>query len=231
MNKKPVNCSVIIPAYNEENRIEKTIKAFKSISNITQIIIVDDGSTDNTGLIAKKNNVDLISFAHNMGKGYALKQGFLKATQDVICFADADLGESANEFIKLIRAVIYDDADVAVAHFCNMRKAGIGAVQTIAKWGLNKLTKREFNSVLSGQRVIRKDIFKISYLEYPRFSVEFGMTVDFIKDRLNIVEVDVEMNHRKTEKDLKGYIHRLKQFYDILTIFLIKLLRQKRRYV
>lgn len=60
-------------------------------------------------------------------------------------------------------------------------------------------------------------------LDYPGFGVEFGMTIDLIKSGAKIHEVEVKMNHRRTKRDLKGFTHRGRQFWDIMLVLLIKL--------
>ena len=89
--------SVIVPAYNEEKRFEPFLKqliAFKKANPyIGEILVVNDGSTDNTlGLLNNyKKDIKIVSYKKNRGKGYAVKQGLLAATGDYICFMDADV--------------------------------------------------------------------------------------------------------------------------------------------
>lgn len=87
--------SIIIPTYNEEKRLPATlfkIKKFLKKSRIkNEIIVVDDGSTDNTVSVAKKHKVKILKNGRNFGKGYSIKHGVLKAKGDVILFTDADL--------------------------------------------------------------------------------------------------------------------------------------------
>ncbi len=91
--------SVVIPAYNEERVIEKTLKTYRDYlaENYEEfeLILVDDGSLDKTYEIAIKcTDVICISYKNNRGKGYAVKRGFLRATGNYIFFTDADLSYS-----------------------------------------------------------------------------------------------------------------------------------------
>lgn len=107
--------SLIIPAYNEEKIIGNTLKkvvAFFSKKDYTwQIIVVDDGSGDNTPkivreFIRKEKRVSLIVLDKNKGKGAALKEGFLKAKGKYTIFSDADLSvdiDSADKFLKFLK--------------------------------------------------------------------------------------------------------------------------------
>jgi len=90
--------SVIIPAYNEENRIEKTVLAIEGCLRAQkepfEILVVNDGSTDKTASVVnalENGNIRLLSYEKNKGKGGAVKYGVLFAAGDFICFTDADL--------------------------------------------------------------------------------------------------------------------------------------------
>jgi len=95
--------SIIIPAYNEEKRLPATllkIKKFLKKNKIkSEIIVIDDGSIDNTVSIAKKYGVKVLKNGKNVGKGYSVKRGIFAAKGDVILFTDADLSTPI-EFLK-----------------------------------------------------------------------------------------------------------------------------------
>ncbi len=103
--------SVIIPAYNEERTIKEMLSAYYDYLaqnyDEFELILVDDGSSDNTLEIAKKcTGVICISYKNNRGKGYAVKRGFLRATGDYIFFTDADLSyepQNITQALELFR--------------------------------------------------------------------------------------------------------------------------------
>ena len=102
--------SIIIPAYNEENKIKDTLENIKDIEEISGIIVVDDGSSDNTSKVAKEvksPKITVITQDKNRGKGYALNNGLKIAMEkaDIIGFLDADLGSSSKEVSKLITPI------------------------------------------------------------------------------------------------------------------------------
>tara|TARA_B100001778_G_scaffold290383_1_gene259851 strand:+ start:582 stop:1289 length:708 start_codon:yes stop_codon:yes gene_type:complete len=87
--------SVIVPAFNEEHSIEKTLNqiiAFLSHQDFNfEVIVVDDGSTDSTNeIVARRNDVQLVTLETNKGKGFAVKTGVLKSNNDFVLFMDAD---------------------------------------------------------------------------------------------------------------------------------------------
>lgn len=116
-----ITLSFVIPIYNEEKRIKKTLEALEELRlprglKLEEIIFVDDGSRDNSkfkiqpvrqaqGKHSKLNhkyNIKLISYKPNRGKGYAVRQGMLKSTADYTLFFDADLSTPLSEIVKFV---------------------------------------------------------------------------------------------------------------------------------
>ena len=120
----------------------------------------------------------------------------------IIGFLDGDLGSTSSEVKKLITPILNNEADVIIAKFPPAtKKGGLGFVKRLAKESVLEMTGKELDATLSGQR-----IFKI---------LKHGYTVK---------EVLVNMTHSETGRNLKGFIHRGKQFYHIK-----KVLRQKKK--
>jgi dolichyl-phosphate beta-glucosyltransferase len=101
--------SIVIPVYNEEKRIRNTLNElffYLQKTNLvpTEIIAVNDGSSDNTLEILKEyqDRINIISYSPNMGKGFAVKQGVLRAHGQYILFMDADLATSLNEISHIL---------------------------------------------------------------------------------------------------------------------------------
>ena len=113
MKKQPIlQISLIIPAFNEEKRIGSTLEEifgyFKNQNYLYEIIVVDDGSTDNTvgcvdGYVAKNSNTRLIKNGVNKGKGYSVKNGFIHAAGEYLLFSDEDLSTPIAQIEKLLR--------------------------------------------------------------------------------------------------------------------------------
>lgn len=102
--------SIIIPTYNEEQRINATLtKIFYFLEGIninSEVILIDDGSKDNTVKIAerfKKGNLHILKNGINMGKGYSVKRGMLYANGDLLLFSDADLSTPIEELINFLK--------------------------------------------------------------------------------------------------------------------------------
>ena len=222
--------SMIIPAYNEEVKIKDTLESIKGIKEINEIIVVDDGSTDKTTKIASEVNSEkivVLKLDKNRGKGYALNYGLKIAMKnaDIIGFLDADLGRSANDVKKLINPILNDEADVVIAKFPPAKKkGGLGFVKGLAKDSVFEMTGVELDATLSGQRLFKKEVLE-KFKEIPfGYGVEVGMTIDILKNGYKIKEVLVNMTHNEIGRDLKGFIHRGKQYYHIKRV-----LKQKKK--
>ncbi len=114
--------SVVIPAYNEENRLgaslERMLAFFNAQPYSFEMLVVDDGSTDGTAkivtdLAASNTQLKLLRYQANRGKGYAVRYGMLSAVGDLVLYCDADLATPIEEIEKLITA-IENGADVAI---------------------------------------------------------------------------------------------------------------------
>ncbi|MBM7581311.1 glycosyltransferase involved in cell wall biosynthesis [Caldicoprobacter guelmensis] len=218
---------VVIPAYNEGENIGSTLRALKSISCIREVVVVDDGSIDNTAQVVLKEGARLIKLERNHGKGYALRQGLKAVSSPIVLVLDADLGESAVEAVKLIQPIAEGWADVAIARFpCPPGRHGFGLVKGLSRIGVRLLTGKDLTAVLSGQRAFKREAITPEFFKYKRFGIEFGMTVDLLTHGLRVCEVDVEMTHRVTGLNFRGILHRARQFKDIFCVLVAKLLEK-----
>lgn len=216
--------SIIVPAYNESKDIVNTLESLKAIPEIDEIIVVDDASQDDTVALARQTGVTVIALANNMGKGGALNKGMESITGEIIGFVDADLGKTASEVRKLILPVVAGKADMTIAKFPRAKKkGGFGLVKGLARAGIKHFTGLEMDSPLSGQRVVIKEIIDdIGYLA-SGYGVEVGLTIDVARKGYKVMEVEVNMTHAETGRDLNGFMHRGKQFFHVSKVLMTKL--------
>ncbi|KJS87456.1 MAG: hypothetical protein JM58_04220 [Peptococcaceae bacterium BICA1-8] len=208
--------TALIPAYNEEKNIVLTIKTLQTIGEIKQIVVIDDGSTDQTGLISKEMGIEVIRICENKGKGNALNIGASYVKEALVALVDADLKETAIEVQKLIYPVVSGSYDMAIAIFPPAsKKGGVGLVKNAAFWGLKILTKQEFKAPLSGQRVMSKEVLQSLLPLASGFGVEVGMTMDALIKGYKILEVSTNMGHAETGRDWAGFLHRGVQLKDV----------------
>ncbi|WP_101773010.1 glycosyltransferase family 2 protein [Peptostreptococcus faecalis] len=213
--------SVIIPAFNECERIESTLDSIAKIDIINQIIVVDDGSNDDTGNVLKQYSSEKLTYmlkSKNEGKGKALEDGLkmLDSQADIVVFLDADLGETSSEVVKIINPVIEDKCDVCIARFRPAtKKGGMGFVKRLAKNSVYEMTGVELNATISGQRAFKREVIEKFDTIPDGYGVEVGMTIDILKWGYSVEEVIVDMTHNETGRDLAGFMHRAKQYLHI----------------
>ena len=111
IKKKRLDVSVIVPMFNEaenvSNTLDRIVKALDSVPKNWEIIVVDDGSTDQTKKVVEdyshfNRSVRLISYSQNQGRGKALRVGFAQARGDIICTTDADLSYDEKYIMQMV---------------------------------------------------------------------------------------------------------------------------------
>ena len=230
-----VRVSVVIPAYNEADVIADTIRGAQSIPEVDEIVVVDDGSTDNTASVARAAGAGpVIMLNRNNGKGGALNKALSQARGEILLLLDADLGVSSREAEKLLMPVLDGEADMTIAVFCDSepdesklaaRSKGFGLVMKTARFGIKALTGKQVKSPLAGPRALKREVVERAGGFESKFGVEVGLTVDALRMGYRIMEVPVHMVHRSSGRDFKGFVHRGKQMSDVLRILCRKALR------
>lgn len=213
------NVTAVVPAYNEGKRIVETIEALKSIDRITQIIVVDDGSKDGTyEILQSYDGIELMTSLINRGKGYAVSMALPNVINRYVLLADADLCGSAVELEKLTQYPLVGQNSMLVAVYPKpLKKGGFGLVKKLAGTSLHMLTGKSSSSVLSGQRLIYTDFLREIKLP-DRFGLEFKITLEALRKDIPIIEVPLEIRHRETGRDIRGFVHRGRQFTNILKV-------------
>lgn len=199
--------TVVIPAYNEEKYLAGVLEPLKKLEDISQIIVVSDGSTDNTVQVAEKCGVQVIVLSENIGKGGAMAVGVNSAQEEIILFLDGDLIGLTEEHVQgLIVPVLSDEIDMTIGIFEHGRLATDFA--------------QVLTPFLSGQRCIKKKwLYEIKDLAKTGFGVETALTNFAHEHNLRIKEVHLaDMSHVMKEEKLgliKGFAYRLKMYWEI----------------
>ena len=213
----------LVPAYNEEKRIADTIGALKSLSSVSEVVVADDCSSDDTVNEAKKAGATVIEHKYNLGKGQSLNKALESLEMSKysgVILADGDLASSAAEFKHLIEGFEQGSADMLIAGFGKpKKKGGFGLVKGLARWAIKKYGGSEqFKTPLSGQRLLATGILKDILPLAPGFGMEVDMTLKALKAGYKVREVPTKMTHDETGRNLAGFKHRGRQFVDILKV-------------
>lgn len=205
----------LVPARDEADRVADTVRALGAF--VDRVLVVDDGSRDDTAGQATKAGADVLRVARPIGKGGALERLLARAGHgaDIVVFADADLGSTAVHLQRLIDAVRSGSADMAVAVF-PPQGGGFGTVKRSAGWAVRRLGGHPVREPLSGQRAFTADALAKLRPLAPGFGVETALGIDAARRGLRIVEIPLELRHRATRRDISGFLHRGRQGWDIL---------------
>ena len=208
--------TAVVPVYNEENTIKDVLDVLMSSDRINEIIVVDDGSTDNTPSIIKKFKVKVITLKNNTGKGNSVRIATKNVKSDIILFIDADLLNLKKECINvLLEPVIYENAAMVIGL---MDKGNFIANIIMPYFPLT-----------GGQRTILTKVFmeirKSSFIE--RWGLESVMNDYCKKKKLKVVKIKLEgVDHIGLQTKKYGLMAFLRQIYDVILIR-IKLLGVK----
>ncbi len=209
-----INISVIIACFNERSTISKIID--KILSNdkfISEIIVIDDFSTDGSREILNNLSKDKIKYLilndKNYGKGYSIRKGIEKATNDIILIQDADLEYDPSDYEKLINPIINDKADVVYGS----RFVGSDEKRVLYFWHSkgnailtflsNIFTNLNLTDMECCYKVFKSKVIKSVKLEENRFGFEPEVTAKISKKDVRIYEVGVKYFGRKYSEGKK----------------------------
>ena len=192
-NKNSVKVTIIIPAYNEETGIKKTLnKIMENINNDSyEIIVVDDYSKDKTAeIVSSFDSVNLLQHTANKGYGAALKTGINNANSNIICITDADSTYPNEKIDSLLNQLIENDLDMVVGARTG-KNVKISMLRKPAKWAIGKLanwvTGQPIPDINSGLRVFKKSSFMpFQYIVPDGFSFTTTITLGMLSGRYKV---------------------------------------------
>ncbi|HJU63870.1 MAG TPA: glycosyltransferase family 2 protein [Candidatus Binatia bacterium] len=213
--------SVLIPIYNEERTLEEVVRRVRAVQIPKEIILVDDGSTDQSRAILTRlqeendrakdllNRMSIFFQPHNQGKGAALKAALSHVTGDVIVIQDADLEYDPKDYPSLLEPIRAGLADVVYG----TRFYGGGAHRVLFFWHYignlaltlisNMLTNLNLSDMEVGYKVFRAESVKGVNLKSNRFGFEPEITVKLAKKRCRFYEVPISYYGRTYEEGKK----------------------------
>lgn len=222
---------VIIPCYNEEKSIVKTVRELKAKTNF-DYIIVNDGSTDNSLDIIRKNKLNYINLDNNLGIGGAMQTGYKYAynhNYDIAVQLDGDGQHNPAYIKKIVEEIENGTADMVIGSrfvgnksefkSSQIRRVGIKLLSSL----VYIMTKYKILDITSGFRAVNKKIIKLFVESYPEEYPE--PVTDFIlaNQKYKIKEIAVSMNERKYGK---SSIRKFKSIYYMINVILLFILEK-----
>jgi glycosyltransferase involved in cell wall biosynthesis len=203
-----MSVAAIIPAYNEGKTIGNVLKVLMAMKDLDEVIVVNDGSGDNTATVARNYNARVVDLPKNSGKSIAVLTGVKNTQAEIILMLDADLvGLKELHVRELLQPVYSGEAAMTIGIFKNGRGA-TDLAQRIAPF-------------LSGQRALKRDVFdKLEKYPVKDYGLEIALTLMAERENIRVREVELRnLTHvMKEEKRglLAGFLSRIKMYWDII---------------
>lgn len=211
-----MNISIVLPAKNESGAIGQTIQNIHALQLAHEIIVVNDGSTDNTKAIAEQAGAKVVSHPYSKGNGAAIKTGARTATGDIIVFMDADGQHDPNDISRLIEKIEQGyDLVVGARQKGSQASVGRGIANALYNNLATYMTEQKVEDLTSGFRAVRADKFReFLYLLPNGFSYPTTSTMAFFRAGYSVTYVPIHAAKRIG----KSHIHPIK---DGVRFFLI----------
>lgn len=222
----------VIPAYNEAENIKKVLEEIKKDASFADIVVVNDGSKDNTSKIVNENGIKCIDMIYNVGYAMAVQTGIKYGYQnnyDYVIQFDADGQHIAKEAVKLLEAAKKENYDIVIGsrylentgYPCPLfRRVGTKIFECLIKLFCHK----KIADPLSGFQCLNKNVIKLysqkgEYPEYP----DANLIIEMLYKGYTIKEIPVKMRLRETGESMHGGIikpikYMISMFYTIVLI-------------
>jgi len=213
---KEIKISIIVPVFNEEktlNTILDKINQQKIEGILFEIIVVNDGSTDNSLKILKDNSNQyqkLINLEKNMGKGGAVREGLLDSSGEYILFQDADMEYDPSEYSKLLKPIIDNNADIVMGsrlmtsslnRYGGYSKNRLG--NNLITFIFNLLNHTKFTDIYSGYLIFKRENINPNRLRTDGWEQQAEILSKIIKKSNNIFDVPITYHGRTYEEGKK----------------------------
>lgn len=218
MNSPPLELSIVVPAFNEEQRLAKSLQSIcaylTSRSLRAEVLVIDDGSTDATATVVAASRAGfpelrLISNGRNQGKGFSVRQGMLEARGEIALFTDADLSapiEEADKLLAVLRDGSYDGAIGSRAVDRSLIEIHQPAYRERAGIIFNRVVRRitgvPFQDTQCGFKAFRRERARFIFEQQRTKGFGFDPEILFLAQQagLRIAEVPVRWAHNPATK-------------------------------
>ncbi len=232
LRPETVGLTVVVPVYNEPVTAVQIVEKVRQLPISKQIIVVDDGSTDDTAqqLQSLRNHDDVILLCHeeNRGKGAALQTGFAHAMGDIVIVQDADLEYDPSDILRVIQPVLDGKCKVAYgSRYLDNPKQDPSAVHRFGNaaltWLSNKLTGYQLTDMETCYKAFDRETLQQIRIEQSRFGFEPEITAKLARMGVQIEEVGIGYQSRSREEGKKiGWRDLVNAIYCMLRYNLIR---------
>jgi hypothetical protein len=201
--------TILVAARDEEDNIGETVTALRRAFPDAEVIVADDGSRDATAERAEAAGAFVICLPRR-GKGEALSAAERAAPPGAVLLVDADV---RGDLTPLLPS---DDVSqgLRIAVFARRQGGGFGIAKTVARALIRFRSGFEAAEPLSGQRALSAEARAAVFPLAPRFGAETRMTIDAVCAGVHVEEIPLELEHRATGRDARGFLHRGRQLLD-----------------
>lgn len=216
--------SIILPAKNEGAALKELLPRLRLAQPEAEIIVVDDGSTDDTRGICSSAGVNCLSSPYSMGNGAAIKRGARAANGDVLVFMDGDGQHDPADIARLLEKLeLGFDMVVGARDWSSQAGVGRGVANTIYNWLATRMTGHEVMDLTSGYRAVRAERFREFLHLLPNgFSYPTTSTMAFFRSAYPVAYLPIKAAQRVGKshiKPLKDGIRFLLIIFKIATLY------------
>ncbi len=212
------NITVIIPAYNEAAIIGDLVTEIKNLYPDFEIIVIDDGSDDETARVAQQAGATVYSHPYNIGNGAAIKSGIRKATGDVLIFLDGDGQHKPEEIADLIAHIPPYDMVVGARSTSDQASLGRAFGNKLYNWFASYVAKFSIKDLTSGFRAVKTKVARnFLYLLPNTYSYPTTLTLGVLRSGMSVRYIPIKTRRRKTGKSNIRMLKDGVRFFMIIT--------------
>jgi hypothetical protein len=201
--------TILVAARDEEDNIGETVTALRRAFPDAEVIVADDGSRDATAERAEAAGAFVMCLPRR-GKGEALSAAERAAPPGALILVDADVRGDLTPLLPSHKA----SPGLRIAVFARRQGGGFGVARAAARALIRLGSGFEAVEPLSGQRALSAEARGAVFPLAPRFGAETRMTIDAVRAGVHVEEIPLELEHRATGRDVRGFIHRGRQLLD-----------------
>ena len=210
--------SVVIPCYNEAQTIGDIVRKIRSLSSDFEILVIDDGSSDNTAEKASHAGATVYRHPYNIGNGAAIKTGIRKATGDILVFMDADGQHDPEDVQRLLTNMPEYDMVVGARSMQGQATLLRGLGNKVYNWLASYVARFNVQDLTSGFRSIKADIAKgFIYLLPNTYSYPTTITLGVLRSGMSVKYIPIQVRKRERGASNINLVRDGVRFFMIIT--------------